>query len=175
MNNGIDNYSIQYDPIGNRQLFVINAVTNVYTSNDLNQHTSIMGGAAASPTYDSDGNMTFNGSWHHSWDGENRLVTSEPHSATNGSLMFEYKLDHKSRCVELFTKQLSGRTTGYPFDPSGAGTWDTVETRRYIWHDYNIIAEIVSTNNSSFSTHHFIPGVSTSPAACKVPVVSVGC
>jgi len=32
---------------------------------------------------------------------------------------------------------------GYPFDPSQPGTWDAVETRRYVWDGYNIAAEIV--------------------------------
>ena len=31
----------------------------------------------------------------------------------------------------------------YPFDPSQPGTWDAIETRRYVWDGYNIAAEIV--------------------------------
>ncbi len=105
-----------------------------------------------SPTHDLDGNLTFNGSWHHFWDNENRLIKSEPHSATNGSLMVEAKYDYKNRRVEKTVKQLSGRSPSYPFDPSGAGTWDTIETRRYIWNDWNIIAEQITDNVQTNST-----------------------
>ena len=41
---------------------------------------------------------------------------------------------------------------GYPFDPSQPGTWDAVETRRYVWDGYNIAAEIV-INEATPSTN----------------------
>ena len=154
MKNGTDSYNYDYDPIGNREWNQVNGSTNCYTANQLNQYTSITGGISASPTHDDDGNMTFSGSWYYSWDGENRMTVAEPYGATNGSLMVEVKYDYKNRRVEKNVKKLSGRTAGYPFDPSGAGTWNKIETRRYIWQDWNIIAELVSTNVSFFTPYH---------------------
>ena len=38
---------------------------------------------------------------------------------------------------------MSGRGADYPFNPLQPGTWDAIETRRYVWDGYNIAAEIV--------------------------------
>ncbi|MDD2601107.1 MAG: hypothetical protein PHO37_18095, partial [Kiritimatiellae bacterium] len=140
-----DDYNYDFDPIGNRQTSVHNALTNIYAANQLNQYTAITGGISFTPTHDLDGNLTWDGQkWVHSWDGENRLIKSEPHSATNGAVMFEYRYNHKNLRVEKTNKQLSGRSPSYPFDPSGAGTWDVVETHKYIWDGWNIAAEIIT-------------------------------
>ncbi|MFA7174722.1 MAG: RHS repeat-associated core domain-containing protein [Kiritimatiellia bacterium] len=162
LTNAVMNASEQclvYDDIGNRQTSTVNSISSVYTANNINQYTSVnAGGATRSISYDDDGNLTFNGSeWHHTYDGENRLLKSEPHSATNGSVMFEYRYNYKNLRVGKTKKQLSGRSPSYPFDPSGEGTWDTVETRNYIWDGWNIAAEIIIdqtlfTTNISYYT-----------------------
>ena len=122
-----------------------NAVTNTYAANSLNQYTQVSGGMSASPTYDLDGNMTFDGVlWRHSCDAENRLVMSEPYGlATNGAVRLNYQYNHRNLQIAKRTERLSGRGAGYPLDPSQPGTWDAVETRRYVWDGYNIAAEIV--------------------------------
>src|SRR5207249_4556009 len=45
-----------YDAMGNRTSTVINGMTTIYTTNDMNEYTSV-GGIAY--TYDADGNLTF--------------------------------------------------------------------------------------------------------------------
>jgi hypothetical protein len=52
-------YSYDYDPIGNRNRAVTNSVATDYEANGLNQYTNITGGVVSVPTYDLDGNMTF--------------------------------------------------------------------------------------------------------------------
>ncbi|MDD2230387.1 MAG: hypothetical protein PHY48_13360 [Candidatus Cloacimonetes bacterium] len=145
-----DEYNYAFDPIGNREQSTIysgqSTVTNLYTVNHLNQYTSVTtADSVIALTHDLDGNLTFDGSqWHHTYDGENRLLKSEPHSATNGSIMFEYRYSHKNLRVEKTQKKLSGRSPSYPFDPSGAGTWNAVETRKYVWDGHNIAAETIT-------------------------------
>ncbi|MCK9304429.1 MAG: hypothetical protein M0P27_03420 [Bacteroidales bacterium] len=141
-----NNYNYKYDPIGNRAWNQLNGSTNTYVANQLNQYISVSSaGSTKNLTHDNDGNLTFNGSeWHHTYDGENRLLKSEPHSATNGSIMFEYRYNHKNLRVEKTQKKLSGRSPSYPFDPSGAGTWNAVETRKYVWDGHNIAAETIT-------------------------------
>jgi RHS repeat-associated protein len=151
--------SITFDDIGNRTTSAVDSVSSAYTVNNLNQYTSITGGAAASPTYDSDGNMTYDGStWHHMYDAEDRLIGSSPNTVTNGSVMLEYSYNYKNLRVEKIKKQLSGREAGYPMDPTAnPGTWNAIETRKYIWDGYNIAAEIIidhvtpSTNISYYT------------------------
>jgi RHS repeat-associated protein len=141
---GTSEYTYHYDDIGNRQTSSVNAVPSTYTANGLNQYTAIVGGLSCSPTYDLDGNMTWDGVFSHTWDAENRLTKSEPGwIATNGAVLVENSYDHQHRRVLKVVKQLSGRGAGYPMDPSQPGMWNEIETRRYVWDGWNIAAEIV--------------------------------
>ncbi|MDD2231020.1 MAG: hypothetical protein PHY48_16655, partial [Candidatus Cloacimonetes bacterium] len=140
--------SIVYDDIGNRQTSTVGAVSSVYTANHRNQYTAVnTGETSASLAHDDDGNMTWDGQkWHHTYDGENRLIASKPDywDTTNGACMFEYEYNHKNLRVEKIKKQLSDREAGYPMNPSAnPGTWNPLETRHYIWDGFNIAAEII--------------------------------
>ncbi|MDD2230186.1 MAG: hypothetical protein PHY48_12315 [Candidatus Cloacimonetes bacterium] len=163
-----DEQNIVYDDIGNREQSTVysrqSTVTNVYTANQLNQYSSICNSQFSipySPAHDLDGNLTWDGQkWHHSWDGENRLISSKPDywGTTNGACMFNYHYNHKSLRVEKIKKQLSGREVGYPMNPQAdPGTWNPVETRKYIWDGFNIAVEIIidhaiSATNISYYT-----------------------
>ena len=72
-------------------------------------------------TYDADGNMTSDGRFHYTWNGENRLVC-----ASNAEVVVTYAYDHRGRMVR---KEISHEGT---------------KTRRieYLWDDWNIIREI---------------------------------
>lgn len=124
----------------------------------INQYTAIAGAMACSPTFDFDGNMTWDGKNVNSWDGENRLIRSEPVGlATNGAVLVENSYDYQNRRFKKTVKQLSGRGAGYPMDPSQPGTWNVIETRKYIWDNWNIAAEIVisdsaGTTNINYNT-----------------------
>ncbi|MDD2230188.1 MAG: hypothetical protein PHY48_12325 [Candidatus Cloacimonetes bacterium] len=146
-----DEHSIVYDDIGNREQSTVYSghftVTNIYTANQVNQYTAITGGMSAAPAHDDDGNMTWDGQkWHHTYDGENRLTSSKPDywDTTNGACMFEYGYNHKNLRVEKVKKQLSGREAGFPMNPgANPGTWNPIETHKYIWDGFNIAAEII--------------------------------
>ena len=78
-------------------------------------------------TYDADGNMTSDGRFHYTWNGENRLVM-----ASNDTTIVTYAYDHRGRMVR---KEISHRGT---------------EARRmeYLWDDWNIIREVVREGDS---------------------------
>jgi hypothetical protein len=65
----------------------------------LNQYTSI-GSQTPVPGYDPDGNMTTNGAWLYTWDGENRLLTA---SNTTTTVAITNRYDHMSRRVAKLT------------------------------------------------------------------------
>ena len=75
--NAEDAYS--YDGIGNLLSSSVNAVTNAYAANSLNQYTSVLRVSAPPretvPRYDADGNLTAFGPWTCAYDAANRLVS----------------------------------------------------------------------------------------------------
>jgi RHS repeat-associated protein len=139
---GTNSYGYAYDAIGNRVFSAVNAVTNTYTANSLNQYTAV---GSVSPVYDADGNMRWDGRMWHTWDAENRLTRSEPgwDGATNGAVMVDNRYDYRHRRCSKTVRRLTGRGAGYPFDPSQGGTWDVVETRTFIYDGWNLTAEVV--------------------------------
>ena len=80
-------------------------------------------------TYDADGNMTSDGRFHYTWNGENRLVC-----ASNAEVVVTYAYDHRGRMV---TKTLC---TSAPLR--------LIKTTTYIWDNWNIIREIVREGDS---------------------------
>ena len=68
-------YGYSYDSIGNRLTSSEKGAASTYTSNNLNQYTSI---DITTPTYDYDGNMLTNGlGWAFAWDAESRIATQQ--------------------------------------------------------------------------------------------------
>jgi RHS repeat-associated protein len=63
--------------------------TTAYSANSLNQYTAV---GAITPTYDGNGNLTFDGAYTLGHDAENRLV-----SATDGSTAATYAFDGRGR------------------------------------------------------------------------------
>ena len=91
----------EYDSIGNATLASFNFITNIYTANNVNQYTSIFCASAPlrEPTYDLDGNMTFDGVLSYSYDAENRLVSV----SSNGITIVANEYDHKGRRIRKTT------------------------------------------------------------------------
>lgn len=90
-------YGYVYDPIGNRLYSAVNAETNTYAANQLNQYSAISNQQSATrvPAYDPDGNMLTNGVWSFAWDGENRMACA----VSNGVVMVTNVYDHMSRRI----------------------------------------------------------------------------
>ena len=91
----------EYDEIGNSTLAAYNFITNIYAANNVNQYTSILSASESpcEPTYDTDGNMTFDGVLAYSYDAENRLVSI----SSNGITIVTNQYDHKGRRVRKTT------------------------------------------------------------------------
>ena len=94
-------YSYAYDPIGNRVSSSDAGVSRGYTTNSLNQYTSVTEGETELFfSYDLDGSMTYrpveaSSGWTQVWNCENRLVET---SKGNTRLTFRY--DYLGRRVE---------------------------------------------------------------------------
>ncbi len=83
------------------------ATTVSYTANNLNQYTAV---AAVTPTYDGNGNLTYDGTFTYGYDAESRLI-----SVSGTSLTASYAYDAQGRRK---SKTVNGTTTIYVTDAS---------------------------------------------------------
>ncbi len=96
---------------------------------------------AASPetfTHDADGNLTQDGRWAYTWDGENRLTqmlrnTDSPLGARQ-RLSFQY--DHQ------------GRRIMKAFCVWTNSAWSVVSSNKFLYDGWNVVAELNATNNA---------------------------
>jgi len=99
-----------YDAMGNRISTVINGVTTAYTTNDVNEYTSV-GGVA--DTYDADGNLTSDGTNTYTYNSLNQLIGV---SGPSGTTTYTY-----NALGQRVASTTNGQTTQYLIDPSGLG------------------------------------------------------
>jgi RHS repeat-associated protein len=88
--------------------------------------------------YDADGNMTNDGRWILTWDGENRLITMV--SLTNGPA------DSKRRLI--FGYDYYGRRITKAAERWNGSSWVTTSSNRFLYDSWNLIAELNATNNA---------------------------
>jgi len=100
-------------------------------------------------TYDADGNLTNDDNFAYSWDGENRLITAEPITPTNGSKKMEFQYDYMSRRTSKVVAQWDGNN------------WVGQSTNHFIYDAWNLISELQSTANS-LQTNFYIWGLDLS-------------
>jgi RHS repeat-associated protein len=99
-----------YDAMGNRISTVINGVATPYTTNDVNEYTSV-GGVA--DTYDADGNLTSDGTNTYTYNSLNQLIGI---SGPSGTTTYTY-----NALGQQVASTTNGQTTQYLIDPSGLG------------------------------------------------------
>jgi RHS repeat-associated protein len=85
--------------------------------------------------YDADGNLTSDGRWTYSWDGENRLIQMVANTLVGPQQLIKLEYDAKSRRIR---KQVWPNTTG-----SGNPTNDV----KFVYDGWNLIGQM-TTNNS---------------------------
>ncbi len=130
---GMD-FRYTYDNSGNRLTRSQgSSILTTYTSNLVNQYTTIAEAATATPSYDADGNMTSSGSAYDDrvleYDGENRLTTVR--RASDQAVVATYTYDDQGRRVRVQTSSAA---------PQGAG--DVVN----VWDGWNLVGELDYTS-----------------------------
>ncbi len=127
-----NDFGYTYDSIGNRELSRVNANTNHYLANELNQYLSVTSvSSVVNLTYDPDGNLTNDGTRAYVWDGENRLIRVEW-----GTNAVENTYDYMSRRI---AKAISVETTGH---------WSQITGHSFLYDGWNMIRELVTDNGS---------------------------
>ena len=137
---------------------VVTAVHNPPGTNDPDVVTSATGRVFVAQTpealqYDSDGNLTQDGRFDYTWNGENRLIKAETRddlSDTVPRVKVEYAYDHQGRMV---WKQVSTNAVA-------------LSSRTFLWDGYNIIAEQVGRavpgEPLAVATNHYVWGLDLS-------------
>jgi RHS repeat-associated protein len=115
---GTNTYGYAFDPIGNRERERVNANTNFYAANALNQYASVSNGVVWTPEYDLDGNILKLRDWYLQWDAENRLV-----SASNDTEVIRYQHDYMGRRI---LREVTGVTNRFDYDG-----WALIRERTY--------------------------------------------
>jgi RHS repeat-associated protein len=135
----------EYDPAGNRIKVIDNGVTTNYSTNNLNQYTSV---GNITYTYDADGNLIAKGNdTTYTYNDENRLVEVV---TPDGTWEYEYDaLGNRTATIH------NGVRTEYLVDPTGLG--DVIAeydsngnlTARYI-HGLGLEIRLDGTNGASY-------------------------
>jgi RHS repeat-associated protein len=100
-----------YDAMSNRLTTVINGVTTAYTTNNVNEYTSV-GGVAE--TYDADGNLTYDGTNTYTYNSLNQQISV---SGPSGTTTYSY-----NALGQQVAATTNGVTTQYLIDASGLGS-----------------------------------------------------
>ena len=92
--------------------------------------------ATESYGYDADGNMTNDGRWTFTWDGENRLVSMQALSSVPTGA--KKKLD--------FTYDYQGRRTQKIVSTWNGSSYVAASTNKFVYDGWNLVAELNETN-----------------------------
>jgi RHS repeat-associated protein len=94
-------------------------------------------------TYDADGNLTADGMWSYTWDGENRLIQMQTSTAAATAGLPNYQInfvyDYLGRRVQKRVINLAASSA-------------EVSARRYVYDGWNLIAEFTAPGGTTFGT-----------------------
>ena len=100
----------QYDAMGNRTVTVINGLTTIYDTNNVNEYSSVGG---VTYHYDDNGNLLFDGTNTYEYNQLNELTSV---SGANGTTTYTY-----NALGQLVSSTTNGQTTQYLVGPAGLG------------------------------------------------------
>ena len=135
----------------------ITAVYNPPGTNDADVVTSQTGHVfvAKTPeqfTYDDDGNLTQDGRFDYTWNGENRLIKAETRDDLPTAVprvRVEYAYDHQSR-------RIASATSTWTND-----AWQAVESHAFLYDGWNVVTELTHSQTHTL-TNSFIWGLDLS-------------
>jgi len=147
-----NNYDYVYDNIGNNLFSLLNAVTNSYTVNHLNQYkgiTNLVDLSGIELVHDEDGNATRIDGHILSYDDENRLATyifGLDYYMT-GTVQNAYIHDHTGRRVMKMKQELMVDDSGGMLPPTY--WWNTSEVTTFVYDGWNLVYERDALTNGT--------------------------
>jgi RHS repeat-associated protein len=134
------------------------ASTVSYTANNLDQYSAI---GSVAPTYDANGNLTFDGTFTYGYDAENRLISA---SGAGNTAAYAYNAQGRRK-----SKTVNGTTTIFVQDPQGRalldydGTAGTIQNWYAFGSSPNDVLNQINVAGSTRAT--YIPDVQGSIVA----------
>ena len=117
------------------------SITNIASYIGVNQTNTGSLFVAKTPeafAYDADGNLTNDGRWAYTWDGENRLLQMESQTSapTASKRKVAYTYDHQSRMIARKSYNAS------------SGTNVVISDTKFLFDGWRQVAELNATNNN---------------------------
>ena len=151
---GANAYGYAYNPIGNRKQSAIgngqSADVTVYAANNLNQYFIITNSAFSaspreiSPTYDLNGNLTYDGTNAYFWDLQNQLIL-----VSNFQFQVSNTYDAMGRRVKKIVSRRDAETQ----------SWNVECTCHFFYDGWNVIRETIAIGNQqSAVTNRYVWG-----------------
>ena len=138
------NFTYSYDSAGNRLAASDGSGAIPYTSNELNQYTSLyLRGETL--LYDADGNLTQDDRFTYSYDDENRLVSVTP--------LNPYPFNAVVNAYDRRNRRIRKDVWGYH-----EGDWRYQETHTFVWDGWNIVLEQITNGDQVIHTIEYFWG-----------------
>jgi RHS repeat-associated protein len=148
----IKQYGYGYDVAANRTSELIGTTTTTSTPNNVNEIVSQSGGTNRTLGYDSNGNLTDDGSKRtFEWDGANRLVAVN-YTGTNNRTEFSY--DGLSRMVKIVEKSKSRITSTRKFVWCGTEKCEFRDASDAVTHFIYLQGQVTGTTPYFYTRDH---------------------
>ena len=100
-------------------------------------------------TYTPDGGLASDGTWTYAYDAEDQLTSVTSSSLTNGAIRVLNTYDYRHRRTSKTVQRLNSTIPPPPAPPTGTQEWQTIETRTFVYDDWNLIHETIYTIDGS--------------------------
>ena len=94
-------------------------------------------------SYTPDGGLSFDARWIYAYDAEDQLAAVTSSSLTNGAIRILNSYDYRHRRTSKTVQRLYSTIAPPPSPPVGVEEWETLETRTFVYDDWNLIHETI--------------------------------
>lgn len=133
-----------YDDVGNQLVHAVNAETNHYESNSLNQLTEIGSSSGSNMLeWTMNGNLASDGTWQYVYDLNNKPILIAPISAGNGVCRVRNEYDYAGRRIRKTVERFDGEA------------WVMEAVHDYLYDGWNVVQEEVVNGTQTVCKQFF--------------------
>ena len=141
---GTNHIEHAYDYSGNQLVHAVNAETNRFSANALNQLTGIESAAGCyALEWTMNGNLASDGKWQYAYDLDNRLILVAPTTAESGACRIRSEYDYAGRRMRKTVERFDGTT------------WAVETVHDYLYDGWNVVQEEISFGEQTICKQFF--------------------